>query len=81
MQESPRRSREILVYTSSLAICILFLLFIFFFITYRCGQVILEGGVASACIVGDVWFAVAAGFVVIALFSLYRVNRLMRGKS
>lgn len=78
MQESPLLSREILVYTSSLVICILFLLFIFFFVSYRCGQVIIGGSGTSGCVVGDVWFAVAAGFVVIALFSLYRVNRLMR---
>jgi TRAP-type C4-dicarboxylate transport system permease small subunit len=78
MKESSRRSREILVYTCSLVICILFLLFIFLFVSYRCGQVILEGSGTTGCVVGNVWFAVAAGFVIIALFSLYRVNRLMR---
>lgn len=78
MKESPRHSKEILVFTSSLAISILFLLFIFFFVTYRCSQVMMEAGGTPSCVVGDIWAWVAAAFLLIALFSLYRVNRLMR---
>ena len=79
MQDSPRRSREILVYTCVLAIAILFLLFIFFFVSYRCGQEVLAGG-ASGCNVGDIWFWLSAVFLALALFALYRVNGLMRGR-
>ena len=79
MPESPQRSREVLVYTCSLAISILFLLFIFFFVSYRCGQVILEAGGTTGCVIGSVWLGLSVAFLVIALFSLYRVDRLMRG--
>lgn len=79
MQESPRRSREILVYTCVFAICILFLLFIFFFVSYRCGQILAEGG--PGCVVDDLWYALSAMFLIIALFALYRVNGLMGRRS
>jgi hypothetical protein len=81
MQEPSGRTREIFVYTCCLAICILFLLFIFFFVSYRCGQMLLEDGGAAGCTTGTGWSGLAGGFLVIALFSLYRVNKLMQGKS
>jgi TM2 domain-containing membrane protein YozV len=79
MQEPAHPTNEIFVYSCFFAICTLLLLFIFFFTSYQCGEMFLGDTGTAYCTIWTGWFGLAAAFLSIALYSLYRVNRLMRG--
>ena len=79
MQDPAKRPRKIFIYSILFAISALALLFIFFYISSRCGQLILGNYGTSNCLIGVSVFWLEAGFLVVALFSLFRVNRLMYG--
>jgi hypothetical protein len=80
MQDPAQRTRQVFIYSCSVVICILALLFIFFFVSSQCTRIIFGDYGASDCLIGVYWFWLEGVFVVIALFSLYRVNRLMQGE-
>lgn len=80
MQEPAQRTTEIFVYSCFFVICTLFLIFIFFFTSYQCGGIFLGDNGTAACTIWTGWFGLAGGLLGIALYSLYRVNRLMRGE-
>ena len=80
MQDPAHRTRKIFIYSIFVVICILALLFIFFFVSSTCGKIFLGDYGTSNCLIGVSVFWLEGGFLVVALFSLYRVNRLMQGK-
>jgi hypothetical protein len=80
MQDPAQRTRKIFIYSCLVVICILALLFIFFFVTSECSRILLGNFGTSDCMVGISVFWLEGGFLAVALFSLYRVNRLMQGK-
>ena len=80
MQDPAHRSTEIIVYSCFFAISTLFLLFIFFFTSSQCGEVFVKDNVTAYCTIWSGWFVLEGGLLAIALFSLYRVNGLMRGE-
>lgn len=79
MEHDPaNRSRKIFLWSCIFSLCILALLFIFFYATTRCGQTLLAGSASAGCVVGIdiIWFE--GGLLAVALFSLYRVSSLMK---
>jgi hypothetical protein len=80
MQDPAHRSGKIFIYSLVFVICTLALLFIFFFVSSRCSQLILWDIQPSECLVGVSLFWLEGGILVITLFSLYQVNRLMNSK-
>ena len=81
MQDSAQRTEKIFIWSSFLVICILALLFIFFYVSTRCSRIIFGDFATSDCLIGVSVFWLEGGLVIVALFSLYRVNRLMQGKA
>jgi len=79
MQDPAQRTRKIFINSCFVVISILALLFIFFYISTRCSRILLGDFGTSNCLIGVSVFWLEGGFLVIALFSLYRVNRLMQG--
>jgi hypothetical protein len=79
MQDPAYRTRQIFLYSTFFVICTLALLFIFFFVTSQCGQILLAAFGTDTCLIGVSWFWLEGAFLVIAVFSLYRVNTLMAG--
>lgn len=79
MQDPAQRTRKIFIYSCVIAICILALLFIFFFVSSQCTRLILGDYGTSGCLIGVSVFWLEGAFLAIVLFSLYRVNRLMQG--
>ena len=79
MQDPAQRTRKIFIYSCVIAICILALLFIFFFVSSQCTRLILGDYGTSDCLIGVSVFWLEGAFLAIVLFSLYRVNRLMQG--
>jgi len=80
MTDPALRSRTIFIWSFFFVLCALALLFIFFYVSYLCGQLLLVGsGGTGTCMVpiGTFWFA--GGFLLAALVSLYRVRTLMNG--
>lgn len=76
MQDPALRSRKIFLYSCFVVICILALLFIFFYVSSRCSGIIFG---TSDCLIGVSVFWLEGAFLAFGLFSLYRVNRLMQG--
>jgi hypothetical protein len=66
------------MYSCLFVISILALLFIFFFVSWRCGHILMEGDGTTGCVIGIGTFWFEAVFLVGALYSLYRVNMLMK---
>jgi len=79
MQDPAQRTRKIFLYSCVIAICILALLFIFFFVSSQCTRLILGDYGTSECLIGVSVFWLEGAFLAVVLFSLYRVNRLMQG--
>ncbi|OPX62534.1 MULTISPECIES: hypothetical protein [unclassified Methanoregula] len=79
MNNPAQRSRLIFIWSWIFALCILALLFVFFYVSMRCGHLMLAGNGTTNCVVGIGTFWIEGAFVAAALFSLYRVNRLMAG--
>jgi len=72
------RSRDIFIWSCLFVICTLALLFIFFYISYLCGHILLAGsGNTATCMIPIDAFWFQGGFLVVALFSLFRVRNLM----
>jgi hypothetical protein len=80
MQDPALRTRKIFIYSIFVVICILALLFIFFYVSSRCSKILFGDFGTSNCLIGISVFWLEGGFLTVALFSLYRVNRLMQGK-
>jgi hypothetical protein len=80
MQDPADRTRKIFIYSCFVVICILALLFIFFFVTSRCSRLLLGDLGTSDCMIGVSVFWLEGGFLAAVLFSLYKVNRLMQGR-
>lgn len=80
MQEPAQRTHEIIVYSCFFVISTLFLLFLFFFTSYQCGEKFVGDDGSAYCTIWTGWFALAGGLLAIALFSLFRVNTLMHGE-
>ncbi len=80
MQDPAQRTRRIFIYSFFVVTCILALLFVFFFVSTRCSGILPGAYGTSDCMIGVSVFWLEGGFLVVALFSLYRVNRLMQGK-
>jgi uncharacterized integral membrane protein len=79
MQDAALRTRNIFIWSCSVAICILALLFIFIYVSTRCTRILFGDFGTSDCLIGVSVFWLEGGFLAAALFSLYRVNRLMQG--
>ena len=81
MTDPALRSRMIFIWSFFFVLCALALLFIFFYVSYLCGQLLLmvgSSGTATCMVpIGTFWFA--GGFLLAALISLYRVRTLMSG--
>ena len=80
MQDPAQRSRKIFMYSCFVVICILALLFIFFYISSRCSRILFLDFGTSDCLIGVSVFWLEGAFLASGLFSLYQVNRLMQGK-
>jgi hypothetical protein len=80
MQDPALRTRKIFIWSLFVVIGILALLFIFFYVSTRCSRILLWDYGTSTCLIGVSVFWLEGAFLVVALFSLYRVNRLMQGE-
>jgi hypothetical protein len=79
MQDPAQRTRKIFIWSFLVVLGILALLFIFFFVSSRCSQILLGDLGTSNCLIGVSVFWLEGGIVAVVLVSLYRVNRLMQG--
>jgi hypothetical protein len=73
------RSRKIFLWSCIFALCVLALLFIFFYVSIRCGSALIAEGGATTCMVGIGAFWFEGGFIAVGLFALYRISTLMSG--
>jgi hypothetical protein len=80
MQDPAQQTRKIFIWSCLVVISILALLFIFFFVSSRCGQILLWDIGTSTCLIGVSVFWLEGAFLAVALVSLYKVNRLMQGE-
>jgi hypothetical protein len=80
MQDPAHRTRKVFIWSFFVVTWILALLFIFFFVSTRCSRIIIGDYGTSDCLIGVSVFWLEGAFLVLAVFSLYRVNRLMQGK-
>lgn len=79
MNDPSPRSRKIVLWSCLFALSVLALLFIFFYVSIRCGHALLAEGGTTTCMVGIGAFWFEGAFLAVALFALWRVNTLMRG--
>ena len=80
MTDPAQRTGKVFIWSCFVVICLLALLFIFFYVSSRCSRLIIGDYGTSDCLIGVSVFWLEGVFVIMALFSLYRVNRLMQGK-
>jgi hypothetical protein len=78
VRELSRRSLEISGCCVTLGLSLAMLIYLFFSISTRCEQIFRENGGEYDCGVGVGWLAFGLAFVIIAVYSLYRLYGLWR---
>lgn len=79
MKDPAQRSRTIFLWSCIFALCVLALLFVFIYVSIRCGSALLADDGTTTCMVGIGAFWFEGVILAVALFALWRVNRLMSG--